>query len=493
MGELESVKKFLKIAWPFLVLFAACLAFHSYDKAKRSAWNRIKDPETVQALKRFIAAKKALAQADTNGVPPEIQGMYKYAERGDWLALSNSVHDAYERNMYLASLGYGARHWHGYRGAVEDFVSDSAELIGCHWEPKPSPHEEGIMEVYGALDAFMTGDEKYSAALARDIIASIPPGSVYLGGSLYFGSPDPGLSVVEAVYRPAANGDPLFAFVQYGLCGEGYLEYARRMYGKAIYIPTNADLEKCHQDFLDASHARILSGSSSNEFINRLQAISGSLTELMSDKNPHREFFVEQSYYPNEWMDSQLEPHGLIFKLNRQPVAKLSDEIVQRDQAYWAKYIQPMIGNWLNENTSIAEIAAFAEKTYGRRDYSEFKGDPRFIENAYSQKVFSTLRSAIARLYEWRASHATNPSDKERMLREADFAYRQAWAIGPDLPSASVGLYINFLVNQSRVNDAVLVAETALSIVRDRGEHNQLLEDMVKSLKEKQSQSPAVR
>jgi hypothetical protein len=56
MGELESVKKFLKNAWPFLVLFAACLAFNSYAKAKRTAWNRIKNPETVQALKQFIAA-----------------------------------------------------------------------------------------------------------------------------------------------------------------------------------------------------------------------------------------------------------------------------------------------------------------------------------------------------------------------------------------------------------------------------------------------------
>ena len=492
MGELESVKKFLKIAWPLLVLVVVGLAFNSYDKAKRSAWNRIKNPKTVQMLKKIVAVEKAQAYAATNNLPPEIQAMYKYAECGDWLALSNSVHDL-EQRIDDWQCGCGTGHRHGIREWAESFVSAAAEKLGREWQPAPPPPMEfGIQEVYGALDAFMTGDEKYSTALERDIIASIPPGSVYLGDSLRFDSPDPGLSVVEAMCRSSANGDPLFAFVQYGFCSEDYLEYARRMHGNAIYVPTNVDLQKCRQDFLDASHARILSGSSSNEYINPRRVISESLTKLMSDKNPQREFFVEQSYYPNDWMDSQLEPHGLIFKLNRQPAAKLSDEIVQRDREYWTKYIQPMIGDWLKENTSIAEIAAFAEKTYGRRDYSGFKGDPRYVENAYSQNIFSTLRSAMGRLYVWRANHATDPSDKERMLREADFACRQAWALGPDSP-VPVQMYISFLVNQSRINDAVLVAETALDLSRARGIHDDfddMMENFIKKLKEQQSPSP---
>ena len=107
------------VAALLLVLIAA-LVLHSYAKAKRSAWNVIKNPETVQMLKGFVAAKKAQAYADTNGVPPEIRAMFKYAERGDWQALSNSVSELKERISYWDSLGYGMPRSNDYRGAVEN-------------------------------------------------------------------------------------------------------------------------------------------------------------------------------------------------------------------------------------------------------------------------------------------------------------------------------------------------------------------------------------
>ncbi len=131
-----------------------------------------------------------------------------------------------------------------------------------------------------------------------------------------------------------------------------------------------------------------------------------------------------------EWMNPYLEPHGLIFKLNRQPVATISDEIISRDHAYWAQLIKPMIGDWLTESTSTTEIAAFIEKTYRRQDLNGFRGDLHFIQNAYSQRIFSESRLAIAALYRWHADHATDPADKKRMLEEADLAFRQAWGAG---------------------------------------------------------------
>jgi hypothetical protein len=57
------------------------------------------------------------------------------------------------------------------------------------------------------------------------------------------------------------------------------------------------------------------------------------------------------------------------------------------------------------------------------------------------------------------------------MLHEADFAFRQAWALGPDSPAA-VSVYAGFLLAQSRVDDAVLVGETALDLLRARGVHD---------------------
>ena len=64
--------------------------------------------------------------------------------------------------------------------------------------------------------------------------------------------------------------------------------------------------------------------------------INGLLVKIIFDKNPNREFYIEESF-PLDWMYPYLEPHGLIFKINRQPLPELSDEIVQRDHDYWTK------------------------------------------------------------------------------------------------------------------------------------------------------------
>jgi hypothetical protein len=56
---------------------------------------------------------------------------------------------------------------------------------------------------------------------------------------------------------------------------------------------------------------------------------------------------------------------------------------------------------------------------------------------------------------------AKSEEDRQRLVREADFAFRQGLALCPRSPEA-VSRYINFLLNQKRNSDAVLVAELAL-------------------------------
>src|ERR1039457_2423272 len=110
--------------------------------------------------------------------------------------------------------------------------------------------------------------------------------------------------------------------------------------------------------------------------------INGLLVKIIFDKNTNREFYVEESF-PLDWMYPYLEPHGLIMKLNRQSLAELPDQIVQRDHDYWAKYIAPMIGDWLNSDTSVRDVAALIEKVYVKKDFNGFTGDPQFAQNDY--------------------------------------------------------------------------------------------------------------
>jgi hypothetical protein len=488
------MKKLLTAILLPAILIAAAVALQSCDQAKRSAWNVIQNPETVQMLKKFVALKKAQAGADTNGVPPEIRAMFKYAEHGDWLALSNSVQKVQARYNYWYSLhnhnGYQVR-----RSALENFIQ---EVRGNYIYSKPPFRLDGmpgeiVMEVYGAFDGFMTGDEKYSTQFGRAIIDSIPPGSIYFGGS------DPGRFIVTALEKSHATGDPFFTLTPMNLAGGTYLDYVRSMYGGKIYIPTDADAQKCFQAYTDAVarreknrqlHPDETAGGKRGPFPiggqNAVMEINGLLAKIIFDKNTNREFYLEENV-PLEWMLPYLEPHGLIMKINRQPLAGLSDEIVRHDRDYWAKYVTPMIGGWLNENTTVGEVTAFAEKVFLRHEFTGFTGDPQFVQNDYSCQAFSRLRGSLGELYAWRAQNTSEAAEKQRMNRAADLAFRQAFAFCP-YSTLTIYRYVNFLLNEKRFSDAILVAETAAKISNGFGLDTGQLQGTIRNLKEYKSQ-----
>ena len=269
--------------------------------------------------------------------------------------------------------------------------------------------------------------------------------------------------------------DPFFVLTQNALADGGYLAYLRDMYGDKIYTPTDTDSQKCFADYTaDAqrrSQQQKLQRGESFKMVNGKAQISGQvavmqinglLAKIIFDKNPGHEFYVEESF-PLDWMYPYLEPHGLIMKINRQPLSELSDDLVSQDRDYWTKYLSPMIGGWLNDDTPVSQVAAIAEKVYLRHDLRGFTGDPRFVQSDFSYKTFSKLRSSIAGIYMWRLDQASGEAEKDRMARAADFAFRQAWALCPTSPEA-VFRYINFLLKQKRNSDALLVATTCLKL-----------------------------
>jgi hypothetical protein len=161
-------------------------------------------------------------------------------------------------------------------------------------------------------------------------------------------------------------------------------------------------------------------------------------------------------------------------------VAELSEELVQQDRARWRGPVAGLIGNWLELDTPIKTVVEYAEKTYAHEDPKKFVAS-RFISSDNAHKWLSKWRSSIGGLYAWRAQRVTSESEKARMIREADFAFRQAWAICPYSPEA-VFRYVQLLMSQNRISDALLVAETAASIDEQNGQ----LRDLAKNLKETQ-------
>lgn len=198
-----------------------------------------------------------------------------------------------------------------------------------------------------------------------------------------------------------------------------------------------------------------------------VMAINGLLTKVIFDKNPKHEFYVEESF-PLDWMFPYLTPYGIIMKINRNPVPEMTQEMVEKDHKFWSEYSERLIGKWITYDTSIKQICDFAEKTYIRRDLAGFTGAPEFVRDKVGQKAFSKLRSAIGGVYQWRIANSRTPEETQRMYKEAEFAFKQSFAYCPYSPEAVYKL-VTLLVNQGRIEEAALIAETSLKFDPESG------------------------
>jgi len=211
--------------------------------------------------------------------------------------------------------------------------------------------------------------------------------------------------------------------------------------------------EDVHQD--DSGHVQV-SGQVA------VMSINGLLTKVIFDKNPHHEFYVEESF-PLDWMYPYLEPFGVIMKINRHPIQEMSQDVIDKDHAFWSEYSTRTIGNWITYDTTVKQICDWAEDVYLRHDLSHFTGDPKFVRDDDAQKAFSKLRSSIASsIYQWRSrpQNSRSATERPRVMKEAEFAFKQAFAYCPYSPEAVFHFMEMLLQNPGRIDDAILILET---------------------------------
>jgi len=348
-----------------------------------------------------------------------------------------------------------------------------------------------MVEVDLALDLFCGDDAPFMLALGDALVKSIPSGSIYFGGN------DAGHGLATALSASHEKGEPFFTLTQNALADGHYLDYLREMYGGRIYTPTAADAQRASDEYLADARRRlehdrafpneprqVKPGEDVRLLDNKVQvsgyvavmSINGLLAKVIFDQNKEREFFIVESF-PLDWMYPHLSPHGLILKLNRKPVETLPAEALAKDRRVWIDQLRPLLGGWLDPETSLAEVCDFVERTYLQKDLAGFAGNPKFLEALSARRRYSKLRSSVAGVYAWRATNTKKPEERERMRQEADFAFRQAFALCPTSPEA-VFRYVNLLFAQGRIEDARQLAETALKL----DPANRQLADLVNQL-----------
>jgi beta-lactamase regulating signal transducer with metallopeptidase domain len=425
-------------------------------------------------IEAFSQAKErqseALAAKAGERISPVFQRFFDAAIRGDGATVTN---------MYV-----DFKHHHPqYEGGGD------VSLRTSYWSP--------VLEICLTYFDVVAGEPKYTQLFVDGVIDSIPPGSIYFGGT------DPGRGLITAFCKSHAEANPFFTLTQNALADSTYLQYLQTMYGSKIYIPTTNDAQIRFEEYATDAQRRLEHDTQSPHEPRQIKpgenvemkggsiqvsgqvavmAINGLLTKLIFDRNPGREFYIEQSF-ALDWMYPHLEPHGIIMKINREPLAEMTEDIVKGDQDYWAGIISGMVGDWLRADTPARTVADFVEQTYARKDLSSFRGDPRFIASDDAMRLFSKQRSSIAGLYAWRMKHPSGDSEKDRMAQAADLACRQAWVICPYSAEAVFGL-VQFLLGEHRIDEALLVADTADRVSTQMGEQNTQISDLAKHLRE---------
>ncbi len=231
-----------------------------------------------------------------------------------------------------------------------------------------------------------------------------------------------------------------------------YLDAERRLQHD-LQFPNERRQIKPNEDVRIANNRLQISGQTA------VFNIDGLLTKVIFDKNPGHEFYVEESM-PLDWMYPYLTPYGTIMEINRQPVAEITQDIIDKDHAFWGQFSRRTIGDWMTYDTSVRQLCDWAENVYLRHNFGGFTGDRKFVRDDDAQKDFSHLRSCLgASIYLWRGRASRNPAEQARVLREAEFAFKQAVAYCPYSMEA-VFHYMDFLLTANRVDDALRILET---------------------------------
>jgi hypothetical protein len=411
-----------------------------------------------ERLRDFFAVKekqaRALVDELSEPVAPEIWTYFALGKKGNWAGAL----EAGEKLLKRSHQG-GAR-------TVDPLVTNAV------W---PAAHE-----TYLAYHVMKDWPQKYFDQFASEIIKSIPPGSIYFGGT------DPGRGIITVACKSQPDGDPFFTLTQNQVADSSYISHLRAMYGSRINVPSEEKVREVFQEYVTDAAKRKAEGKLKNGevvrevegrlFVDGVAAVmrlSGMIVKTIVDANPSREVFIEESYELDQ-LYPFLTPHGLVMQLNRKPVAEIPADAIAKDRAYWTQIIAPMIGDWVRDDTSLDSVAKFAQRTFIAKDYTGFKGDVANLTNYQSRATFAKCRTAIGGIYAWRSEQAGRAEMRQKMASEAALAFKQAFALCPNMPDV-IGRYSTFLESEGKRAETLRLIGIALRIGGDEPKDTEYL------------------
>jgi tetratricopeptide (TPR) repeat protein len=400
------------------------------------------DPE----LLRFTDAKESQAQAIVQRqeleMPSEGWKLFKAVRTDDFSSASNLFArlESMRAAGPVANPVQPAVEWLEKRGL---YTSSPAALSAIE-----SPAWHALLDTYWAYALSKHWNKKFLDLYASAIFAVIPEHAALFAGS------DPSRFTISAKSASASDGSPFFVISHNQLADFNYLTYVSLMFSNRISFPS----ESAFQKSLDSYNTDLLKLKQRRAVMN----MNGRLAKDIFDENSEHEFYIQQST-ALEWTYPHLVPSGPILKINREPLVRLPDQAIAKDREYWSQMCARLIGDWVTESTTPTEVCAFIEKVYLRGDLSDFKGDPDYVADTWAQDGFAELRFAMADLYLWRCTEASQVAEKQLMLDECLLAFEQAFALGPR-NSRMTYYFADVLAQINRYDEALRILDIGISL-----------------------------
>ncbi|MFC1498857.1 protein O-mannosyl-transferase family [Verrucomicrobiota bacterium] len=249
--------------------------------------------------------------------------------------------------------------------------------------------------------------------------------------AVVFGGTDPGRFVPTYMIYSAKVREDTYLITQNALADNTYLSVMRDLYGDRIWIPGRADSNTALSIYIQEVNAgkrppnaqiKIVNGQVQIKGSMGVMEINGILARMIFEQNKEKHSFYVEESYAIPWMYPYLEPHGLIMKINKNPIPEIKPETVKNDRDFW---------DWLT----------------GR-----LLNNPKFLRDVPARKSFSKLRSSIAGLYA-----------RRQMFKEAEHAFKQALELHPRSPEANMRL-AELYVQAERFSDAGWLAQKFLGM-----------------------------
>ena len=316
-----------------------------------------------------------------------------------------------------------------------------------------------VLDAFGAAQQAHDWPAQKLLDYGQAVMDSLRPGMVYLGGT------DSGRWVPALMNT--SEGERHVVITQNALADDKYLEYVGFLYGDRLVTLGPEDGKAARQAYLDdacrrlehdeqfpdeprqirpGENIRFSSGVGEKGFGDgRVQAsgmpsvmtVNEALLKLLLERNPELSFALEESY-PMKFTFAEATTAGPIMEL------RVRDE----------------------QNTLTRERAA-ESVDYWRGLTQQLMADPEFTQSHHARASYSKLLASQAGLLVER-----------NFLAEAEQTFRYANELCPSSPEA-VYRYVNLLVAQGRIQDALPVAEAAVRAdVNNRQQFRGLVEEL---------------